>query len=177
MGVPQALLLKGPAWGHVQCQRPCRRSPPCYHCLLWAAVELWEQLRAMPALPEQPPPPCLELTPPSPCIPDVQAEVKSRARAPWGFGLGLPPAGLGPTSFQTPSTARYPGRTFSHRPSRAQSTSSVQRASLTQLTRETRVAERISRGVCGNVGGGGGVVLLLRSELVGHHPKGQTQVC
>ena len=168
--------MKGPAWGHVQCQRPCGRRPPCPHCLLWAAVELWEQLRAMPALPEHVPPPPPAWNSHPPCIPDVRAEVKSRARAPRGFGLGLPPAGLGPTSFQTPSTGRYPGRNFPHRPSRAQSTSSVQRASLTQLTRETRVAERISRGVRGNVGGGGGEVLLLRSELVGHHPNGQTRV-
>ena len=42
-----------------------------------------------------------------------------------------------------------------------------------------QAAKRISRGIRGNMGWGGGarVVLLLRSELVGHHPSSQTQSC
>lgn len=141
-------------WGHVQCQRPCRRSPPCPHCLLTGhKAELWEQFTATVALPEQP---AFPPTPPGthipPCTPDVRVEVKSRAPAPRGFGPGLPPAGLGPTGFQTPSTARDPGRPGPRGPSWPQKASSAQRAPPAQLTGGPSCREHLQGSPC-SVGG------------------------
>lgn len=89
-------------WGHVQYQRLCGRSPPCPHCLLTGhKTELWEQLTATVALPEQPASPPL---PREPTSPPASQTCERRSRA--GplplrtLALGSHPQALAPRAFR-----------------------------------------------------------------------------
>lgn len=96
------LCQPGGPGGHVQCQRPCRRSPPCPHCLLTGhKAELWEQFTATVALPEQP---AFPPTPPGTHIPPAPQTCEWRSRAgplPLGaLGLGSHLQALAPRAFR-----------------------------------------------------------------------------